>query len=75
MTVRGCFGIGTACVKGTRRVEKRTKKERWEGGRKERKKEEENKMTKLNFHRFRLVNLVTISSNLLATVRWGNAGK
>ena len=30
-------------------------------------------MTKLDFHRFQFVTLVTILSIVLATVRWGNA--
>ena len=54
------------------------KEGRKEGRKEERKKErrkKKTKMSKLGFHRFQVRHFSTrtISSNLLATVRWGNA--
>ena len=48
MTVRGCFGLGTARVKALGEWKKERKKEEEE----ERKKK--TKMTKLDFHRFQV---------------------
>ena len=60
MTIRGCFGLDTARVKGARRAE-------------ERKKGENEDDETLIFTVSWFVTLVTISNNLLATLRLGNA--
>ena len=57
-TVCGCFGLDTARVKALGELKKERKK---------------TKMTKVDFHRFQVHHFSKISSNLLATVRWGNA--
>ena len=62
MTVRGCFGLSIAHVNALGEWEK--------GGRRRRRKRRRRKSI---FTVSRFVTLVTISSNLLATVRWGNA--
>ena len=60
MTVHGCFGLGIARVKALGALKKERRKKK-------------TKMTKHDFTVSRFVTLVTTSSNLLATVRWGNA--